>query len=210
MRLLTGCAPDPRRPGYRLLEVDRGRFASLPVDLLQDFDVTEGRTLAPQELIWLREIADGEAAYRAAVRALANRPHAGFDLRRRLIQKQHAPAAADFAIARLAAQGLLDDAKFAKDFAASRATRGRGPARLIRDLLLQGIDRRMAESAVREALVEEGIDPDREARAAAERRALQLQHLPAPKRRRRLMAFLMRRGFSGPAVRHLVEQLSRS
>ena len=25
--ILTGLAPDPRRPGYHLVEIDRGRFA---------------------------------------------------------------------------------------------------------------------------------------------------------------------------------------
>jgi len=155
----------------------------------------------------LQELADLEAAYRAAVRVEARRSHARADLRRRLIQKQHPPAAVDDALARLTGQGLLDDARFARAYAASRLGRGRGPARLIKDLLAQGVERRLAETEVARAVTDEGVDPDEEARAIAERRVRQLADLPAPVRKRRLTAYLLRRGFSGGKMRALVERL---
>jgi len=204
---LTGLAPDPRQPGNRLLEVDRGRFASLPADALADLPLALGREIAAPVLARLQELADLEAAYRAAVRVEARRSHARADLRRRLIQKQHPPAAVDDALARLTGQGLLDDARFARAYAASRLGRGRGPARLIKDLLAQGVERRLAETAVARAVTDEGVDPDEEARAIAERRVRQLADLPAPVRKRRLTAYLLRRGFSGGKMRALVERL---
>ena len=207
--LLTGLAPDPRRPDYRLVEVDRGRFASLPADALVGLGLTVGGEIAPQVFARLQELADLEGAHRAALRALARRAHARFDLRRRLLQKQHPPAAVDGALARLAASGLLDDARFARDYAGAKATRGggRGPARLVRDLLAQGVERHVAEEAVRTALADEGVDPDAVVRVVAEKRAKQLAALPAPVRKRRLVAFLARRGFQGPEVRAIVEAL---
>ena len=205
--LLTGLAPDPRRPDYRLVEVDRGRFASLPAAALADLDLRIGAEIPPRVFDRLQELADLEGAHRAGLRALARRAHARFDLRRRLLQKQHPPAAVDGALERLAAQGLLDDAQFARDYAASRAARGRGPSRLIGDLLSQGVERRVAEDAVRTALADEGVDPDAAARAVAEKRAKQLAGLPAPVRKRRLVAFLARRGFVGADIRHIVDAL---
>ncbi len=207
--LLTGLAPDPRRPDYRLVEMDRGRFASLPADALAGLGLVVGGEIGPRVFARLQELADLEGAHRAALRALARRAHARFDLRRRLLQKQHPPAAVDGALARLAAQGLLDDARFARDYAGAKATRGggRGPARLVRDLISQGVERRVAEQAVRTALADEGVDPDAAVRAVAEKRAQQLAGLPAPVRKRRLVAFLARRGFQGPAVRAIVEAL---
>ena len=136
--ILTGLAPDPRRPDYRLVDVDRGRFASLPTESLVGLDLLVGREIGPLVLERLQELADLEAAHRAALRALARRAHAGFDLRRRLLQKQHPPAAVDGALDRLSAAGLLDDARFALDYAGAQARRGRGPARLVRDLQSQG------------------------------------------------------------------------
>jgi len=207
--ILTGLAPDPRRPGYHLVDIDRGRFASLPGESLAGLGLAVGREIGPRVLTRLQELADLEAAHRAALRALGRRAHARLDLRRRLLQKQHPPAAVDGALDRLAAAGLLDDARFAREYAATRATRGggRGAARLVRDLVTQGVDRRVAEEAARAALTDEGVDPEAAARAVAAKRAKQLAGLPAPVRRRRLLAFLARRGFTGPEVRQLVEVL---
>ena len=205
--ILTGLAPDPRRPDYRLVEVDRGRFASLAAEDLELLELRIGAPISKAAFARLQELADREAAHRAALRALARRAHARSDLRRRLLQKQHPPAAVDDALDRLAAAGLLDDARFAADYAAAKAYRGRGPARLIRDLLALGIDRRVAEEAVQTSLADEGIDPTRAVRALAEKRARQLAGLPAPVRKRRLTAFLVRRGFGGAEVRKVVEGL---
>jgi len=205
--ILTALAPDPRQPGYRLVEVDRGRFASLPVAALEPLSLQLGAALAPAVLDRLRDLADVEAAERAALRALARRAHARGDLRRRLVRKQHPPAAVDAALERLTARGLLDDGRFAEQYAALRATRGKGPARLLRDLVAQGVERRTAEDAVGRALEDEGIDPQLEARAVAAKRARQLGGLPVPVRKRRLLAFLLRRGYGGPQLKALVEEL---
>ncbi|HXF95422.1 MAG TPA: regulatory protein RecX [Gemmatimonadales bacterium] len=207
MPRLTGLAPDPRRPGYRLVEVDRGRFASLPAEALDGLGLVLGEELAPPQFARLRELADFESALRAALRALSHRAYAQSDLRRRLLQRQHPPGAVAAALDRLAAQGLLDDATFARHFAAVRARRGRGPARLVKDLLTHGVDRRVAEAAVRQAFAEEGLDPTVLARTVATRRAAHLAHLPAPIRSRRVLAFLKRRGFEGADIRQLVEQV---
>lgn len=207
MPILTGLAPDPRRPDYRLVDVDRGRFASLPAADLADLPLRIGAAIPASVFARLQELADLEAAHRAALRALARRAHARFDLRRRLLQKQHPPAAVEGALDRLARQHLLDDARFAVDYAAAKAPRGRGPARLLRDLQAQGVDRRVAEAAIRTALADAGLDPARAVRALAEKRARQLAGLPAAVRKRRLTAFLVRRGYSGSEVRGVVEGL---
>ena len=208
MPTLTGLAPDPRQPGYRLVELDRGRFASLPAEALAGLPLRVGDALSDTLFDRLQALADLEAACRAAVRLLATRSRSRADLRRRLVQKQHPPAAADGALARLEARGLLEDRRFAREYAASHALR-RGPARLLRDLLAQGVERGTAEEAVRAALADEGVDPLSAARAVAEKRARQLADLPLEVRRRRLLAYLARRGFQGSEARGLAEELCR-
>ena len=205
--ILTGLAPDPRRPDYRLVDVDRGRFASLPAADLADLGLEIGTEIPQLVFERLQELADIEAAHRAAARALARRAHARFDLRRRLLQKQHPPHAVDRALDRLTDAGLLDDARFAVDYAAAKARRGRGPARLVRDLQAQGVERRMAEQAVQTSLAAEGVDAADAVRALAEMRARQLSGLPAAVKKRRLTAFLVRRGFAGAEMRAVVERL---
>lgn len=206
--ILTALAPDPRRPDYRLVEVDRGRFASLPAADLAVLELRIGAEISRPVFERLQELADLEAAHRAALRALARRAHARFDLRRRLLQKQHPAAAVDGALERLAEHGLLDDARFAADFATAKAARGRGPRRLVGDLLSQGVDRRVAEEAVRTSLAADGVDPGRAVRALAERRARQLAGLAPAVRKRRLVAFLVRRGFGGGEALAALEGLT--
>ena len=83
-------------------------------------------------------------------------------------------------------------------------------ARLVADLLSQGVDRAVADAAVSEALAEEGIDPDRTLRAVAARRASQLAALAPAVRKRRLLAYLARRGYRAAHVKELVEELCGS
>ena len=205
--ILTGLAPDPRRPDYRVVEVDRGRFASLPAVDLAPLGLFVGGEVSQLVYERLQELADLEAAQGAALRSLNRRAHARLDLRRRLLQKQHPAPAVDAALERLHAAGLIDDTRFAFDYAAAKARRGRGAARLIRDLQAQGVDRRVAEEAVRRSLAAEGVDQGETVRALVEKRAKQLASLPPMVRKRRLVAFLMRRGFAGGEVREAVEAL---
>ena len=207
MPILTDIAPDPRHPGYQVVEVDRGRFASLPAASLLPLAMSRGGTIDSHTFSMLQQLADIEAAYRAAVRAQTRRPHARADLRRRLMKKQHPVAAVDAALDRLAAQDLLDDRRFSEHFVAMRGSEGRGTVRLLQDLRRFGVDQRTAEAAVTSALAAEGIDEVAAMRQVAERRARQLGELPRTAKRRRLLTYLARRGFRGAEVRRLVEQL---
>lgn len=208
--ICTRIAPDPRRPDYRVVELDRGRFASLPAEAVDALGLTRGASLGDDALGRLHELADVEAAWRAALRLEAQRSHSRMDLRRRLLMKQHPPRAVEAALDRLAALGLQDDARFAESFARARLRRGRGPGRIVSDLLAQGIERRAAEHAAALAVAGEGIDVAAEARRLASARDRQLAGLPAPERRRRLLAFLARRGFRGTLARELVQSLTRA
>jgi len=76
-------------------------------------------------------------------------------------------------------------------------------------LLAQGVDRRIADDAVRRALEDEGIDPEIEMRAVAVKRARQLAAFPPAVRKRRLLAYLVRRGYAGPRVKELLEEVCR-
>ena len=206
MPILTGLAADPRHEGYQLLEVDRRRFASLPEEAIAGLPLVPERPIDERTLSRLTRLADAEAAFRACTRALARRGFARQDLRRRLVQRQHPAAAVDVALARLAAAGLLDDARYARQYAASRAARGRGPARLLSDLLAQGVERGTAEDAVSAALRDEGVDPLDAARRLARQRATAMGPLPLDVRRRRLTAFLVRRGFGSTHLATVVRE----
>ena len=207
MAVLTGLAPDPYRPGHRVVELDRGRFASLPDDVLAPLALAPGMTVAPAVLERLHALADAEAALRAAVRMLALRSHARAELARRLVRRQHPPAAVEAALAVLVGRGLLDDRAFAERYAAARARRGVGPVRLIRDLMARGVERAVAEAAVRTGIAGEEIDVCEEARRLATRRLAALARLAPAERRRRLVAYLRRRGYAAADAALVVREL---
>lgn len=151
-------------------------------------------------------LADEEGAWRALLVALERRSFSIADIRRRLGQKGHTPEAVIYAVERGRELGLLDDAEFARRFVDTRAARGRGPGRLRRDLAGLGVDRALVDAAISERWPE---PEDALALAAqlAERRARQLAGLPREVRRRRLLAFLARRGFTGSSVNDLVRRV---
>lgn len=156
----------------------------------------------------LSRAADEEAAFRTALRFVERRPFAGQDLTRRLVLKGHPPEAAEAARARAERLGFVDDARFALHFVETRAARGRGPLRLRRDLAVLGVDRSIVDRTLVEAFGPDGSDAP-QADALARRRLVQLKGLPRQAQRRRLLAFLARRGFAGHAVTRMVGELLR-
>ena len=101
----------------------------------------------------------------------------------------------------------MEDLEFARHFTRVRTGKGHGPARLISDLLARGVDKRLAERAVYETMDEEEIDPMAQARQVAEKRSGQLGDLPARKKRRRLLAYLGRRGYRGYEIDEMVRDV---
>ncbi len=207
MSAVTALRADGRAPGYVVVEIEGRRYGSLPVERARSLGLAVGATLDEARLDGLARVAAEESALRAAVGALARRPRARADLNRWLLRRGHPRTAVQPALDRLATRGALDDASFARHFAAVRFRRGHGPSRLLRDLLALGVDRSIADEAIRGAQADESVDTMEEARRLAERRAGQLAKVPRPARRRRLLAYLARRGHDGAEVRRMVEEL---
>ena len=150
MPRITALEPDPRRPGALRLAVDGKVFCTVHEDAPVRGLAVGAEWDEPRQA-HAGQAADEEGAWRAALRALERRSFAVAELRRRLQQKGHPPAAVDYAVGRAQAAGLVDDAAFARRFVESRAARGRGPSRLRRDLQVLGVDRRHIEAALTRA-----------------------------------------------------------
>jgi regulatory protein len=205
-RRLTALLPEPGDPGAIRLEVDGERFGSVAAEVVRAERLQVGRELDEALLLRLVAEAEVEATYRTALRAVERRSFARADLARRLRRKGHAPDAIERALGRLAERGFLDDAAFAANYVETRAARGRGPLRLARDLGAMGVERsvidrtRAAHAGGAEATGEVPL-------ALAVKRAAQLADLPRHVRRRRVLAYLARRGFSGREVSEMVGKL---
>jgi regulatory protein len=204
--VLTALAPDPRRPGTLRVEVNGVRFGAVPETLAQAAGLAVGRPVDAELQERLTAAADAEGAFRTLLRALERRSFARADLARRLVRKGHPRAAVDAALDRAAGLGLLDDVEFARTYVQTRAARGRGPARLTRDLMAMGVERGHIDRALA-AEWPEGGDRTGMPSALAAKRAAQLGDLPRQVKRRRVLAYLARRGFAGRDISDLVSRV---
>jgi regulatory protein len=203
---ITALDLDPRRPGAVRLEIDGARFGAVPRELVSAEDLAVGRAVDGALQERLSAAADIEAAFRTALRSLELRAFARSDLGRRLLRKGHARAAVEAALERAAGLGLLDDAAFARSYVQSRSARGRGPSRLVGDLLAMGVERPLIDRAL-SAEWPEGSDRSSVPLALATKRAAQLGAIPRQTKRRRLLAYLARRGFTGREITEMVDRV---
>jgi regulatory protein len=99
-----------------------------------------------------RTIDSEPALYDAAVKILSRRAHSVSDMKKALIRRTADEDLIQKVLARLKQNGLIDDARYAKQFARQRTEiRHQGKFRVARELRARGVPDRHIESAVEEA-----------------------------------------------------------
>jgi regulatory protein len=150
---------------------------------------------APRPAENAQRAADPAAARAAAVALLARRDLPTGELRERLGARGFEPEATAAALAALRAEGALNDERYAHNYVAYHAGRGRGPIRIGADLRTRGLPQELIEAAL-----ESG--PDWRAAAAAARARRFGKPAPASWREKARQArFLQYRGFSADHIR---------
>jgi len=201
---VSGVVPDARHPDTVRIEVAGKALLTVPAEAAARLRIGPGTVLGPALYLQLCRAADAEGAYRAALVCLGRRPFSRRDLARRLVMRGHPPEAADRAVERAEAAGLVNDEVYARHYVQTRSARGRGPLRLRRELALLGVPGPIADRALAEEAPETS-DPG-VVRALARKRAAQLEGVERRDRIRRIVAFLARRGYVGPEVRRVVRE----
>jgi regulatory protein len=149
------------------------------------------------------------SAYNYALNLLAARPYSTQTLRRKLTQKEYSAADADEAIRRLVDNGLLNDAKYAEQYARSKIlTTGASKRRLQQELYRTGIKGELATTAIANVIEQEEIDPAVMIERVARKKLAQLGDLEPLVLRRRLFAFLARRGYDLEEIKAVVSRLT--
>ncbi|HEV3475762.1 MAG TPA: regulatory protein RecX [Actinomycetota bacterium] len=133
-----------------------------------------------------------------ALRLLSARSRSRAELRDRLLRAGYHPSEIESAIADLEAVGLVDDERFAREMAAKDRRRGLGRRAGLASLRGKGVDRALAERVTEETQSE---DEEKRAIEVARARVSRLRGLDPPVARRRLLGFLLRRGYEGETAR---------
>lgn len=159
-----------------------------------------GVELDPDAVAYLgRESAITDLSDRA-VNALARGRKTRRELAIRLRRVQPDAALIGEALDRLTASGVLSDEAVAHAEAAARLRRGEAPAKVRQVLRRKGVEGRMVNEAVTAAISEDGFDELTSCRALAEKRVRALGSKEPAVLRRRVVAFLQRRGFGGSVI----------
>lgn len=151
------------------------------------------------------------STYDRALDLLAIRARSVAELRKKLLEKGAESTEVDEAIVRLRDQQLLDDADFARQFARAKVLgTGSSRRRIVQELARKGVARDVANEAVEGLRQTEGIDPSAAIHRVAEKKWKALSKLDFFTARRRLYAFLARRGFNPEEIRTVMPELPRT
>lgn len=162
-----------------------------------------GQQLDAVEIEALQRADQRETAHKRAVRLIAQRPHSEHELEIRLERQGMQSTDIQAVLQRLRDSGLADDLAFARAWIENRmAFRPRGARALRSELRRKGVGSRVIERALKE------FDEGEAARLAAEQGARKYLHLSPEMYRRRLSAYLSRRGFEQHTITPLVRELA--
>ena len=161
-----------------------------------------GQTLSDDDIARLEVRDEVERAYGRALNFLSYRPRSEAEVRRNLRKKDIEEAVIETVVDRLMRAGLLDDQEFARYWVENRLRfRPRGVRALRHELREKGL----SDSVIADALA--NLDEEAAARQVAESGARRLSQRDPRDFRRRLIAYMARRGFSYAVSEPLVEEM---
>ncbi len=141
-----------------------------------------------------------------AVRYLAARSRTVAEVRQRLLRRGYAPALVDDAVGELVRLKLLDDEATARSWLQwAMRTRPVGAARAARELRRRGIAAEIVQRVVDQSAAE--LDAETRIAALLRRQRWRYASLDRDAARRRMLAFLARRGYDQEASWKAVEQV---
>lgn len=164
-----------------------------------------GDYLSEDRINSLIESDSSEAAYLKATRLLDYRPRTEKEIRQRLIQKGFSTLEIDQVVLRLKRANLVQDQQFAKMWIENRNDYHPRSQRLMRyELRNKGVSEQMIESALADS-----ADDNELATRAASQYARKLNFQDRELFRKKLSAYLARRGFSYRTIAPIIGDLIR-
>lgn len=209
--LVSALRESPNRPGRYLVVLSDGRELLATAALLGELGVaSRGKELSAEAAQKLehesRITVLADRALDSLARARRTRRELEIRLRKRETDSQLIRAALD----RLEASGVLSDEETARSEAQARLRAGDGYARIKQRLRQKGVSESATSSALAAVMADaadQGYDELAACQQIAERRSKGLRSLPREVAARRLLAFLLRRGYSGSIARQAVNNV---
>ena len=162
-----------------------------------------GASLTDDDVEALAADDNYQRAFDSALNFLSYRPRSVREVRLNLAKKGVDPVSIDKVVTRLTELGLLDDHAFAQFWQENRQRCSpRGPLAIKAELISKGLERDVIDG-----VLEDNIDQERDAYAAAQKKIPSLRGLDYRAFRQRLGSHLLRRGFSYDVIATLTRRL---
>lgn len=178
---------------YRLVVGEASGIVS--VEIIGSLGLRIGRELDAPVAERLTTLARQLHVFDRAVGLLAVKSRSARELTIALRRRQYDSRDAEQAVAKLIELGLVDDARYANAVANQKASQGTTRRHLTRVLRQRGVSSELADRAIRDAFPEGSVDEKERAIEVARRRMRSLKGLDPAVAKRRLYAFLVRRGY---------------
>ncbi|MDO3410633.1 RecX family transcriptional regulator [Saccharibacillus sp. CPCC 101409] len=198
-----------------LLQRPRGRyriyfgdpFVTVHESTMVRYGMTKGSFFNKTSLREIISDNERQIAYAEALNYLSFRPRTSGEVEKRLLEKEIDPHAAAAVVQRLASENLIDDQLYAKEWARQRVTnRKKGKVWVRQELKQKGIDQEL----IQEALDEVGDEDELSSAVDTASKKWRTTKGEVWERKRKTLAFLMRRGFSSDISRKALEAVLQS
>ncbi len=188
-----------KKSGVRVsVFVDDTFLAGVSRKALRTLGIAVGQEVGQE----LRQRIIYQSAYESALASLTRRDHSGAEIRRKLAQKRFDREIVDAVLQELKRNQFVDDQRFARGWVERRtAFRPRGRRLLAVELEQRGVP----EEIIRNVLDE--FSPDEESEALVgliHKKLRELRACEPEVKKRRLLGFLARRGFSYSDIRQVL------
>jgi regulatory protein len=177
-----------------------GDFAfAVHQDVLIKHRLLKGESIDPQRLEEALRDDERQSAYLRALRYLTSRQRTVKEIERYLARHKYEPAIVEEVVIRIKEQGYIDDERFSKALAEERlAAHGKGKRWIKQELLRKGIDRTLVQETL--SGIEENSELESASEIARKRWKTMSGKGDAKDGRRKLAAYLARRGYSSGVI----------
>lgn len=205
---ITRVVQQKRDPERVSVFIDEEFAFGLTYDLAVEAGLKKGLQLSVEKQEALLEKEKTHRAYAVALSFIGYQPRTSAEVRRKLRQRGYEDDAIQTTVERLERNQFLDDTTYAASFVRSRFDgSGYGPMRLRADLMKKGVPSLIIDKTL--ADFEEEADLESKAQHLAERRWQTLQReTDLKKRKKKLLEYLVRRGFNYGLAREVVDELA--
>jgi len=204
MPRITKIEPQKKNPKRRSVFLDE-RFAfGLDEEVVYKYGLKVGQELEQKKIDQIIEAETKKEAKEIALRFLSYRMRSEKEVRDKLKKKEFAEDLIIEVIKDLKRVNLVDDYEFASAFIRDRISNNpRGKILLKQELWKKGIKKEIIEKSLREYFKDENLELIL-AKELLQKRKKRYENLDENVAKRRLMSFLLRRGFSYDIVKQVL------